>query len=322
MSAIPVIPIGNIYAPPWMCVSPSIAGYQDIESAVSLPTGDVLGRLNAVSVAAASVQLGSTTNGQTITLDGDYDFLVREMQFCVFPVADEAFEPTDLRVRIRDAFGWLVTSDFVYCQNLCGVLPMIWGLKRNGVITFDFQNVNATDAINVQVVLKGWKRQACPGKPAIVSPYVPMYKRYFVPPGSGMELADFEYYVTFTATGAGDLLRVPIRTDEDADFLWRGLQGDWNTATNDVAVVGNVGLRFYDSTSVPLSVTGTTNPWNSSNVGQFRESLLSSGGGNVAPMYPEILIPKGGTAEVDLSFGAAATVRLSLRGLKVYKEGQ
>ena len=36
--------------------------------------------------------------------------------------------------------------------------PMIWGLKRNGNLTFDFQNVNATNAISVQVVLKGWKR--------------------------------------------------------------------------------------------------------------------------------------------------------------------
>jgi hypothetical protein len=307
------LPIGNIYAPPWFCVSPSIAGYEDISHDVDLPT---------VSVAAASIQLGTPANGQTLSLDGDYDFLVREIQFCVFPVADETFEPSDLRVRIRDAFGRLVTSDFVYAQNLCGVLPMVWGLKRNGFLTFDFQNVNASNAIQVQTVLRGWKRRACPGKPALISPYVPMYKRYAVPTDKGIELDDFEYYNTFTATEAGDLLRVPIQTDNDADFLWRGLQGDWNTANNDVAVVGNVGLRFYDQNSVALSVTGTTNPWNSPSVGQFRESLLSSGGGGVAPMYPEILIPKNGTVEVDLSFGAAATVRLSLRGLKIYREGQ
>jgi hypothetical protein len=311
LSAI-TLPIGNIYAPPWMCVSPSIAGYEDITYYVDLPT---------VTIPASTVQLGTTSNGQTLSLDGDFDFLVTEMQFCVFPVADETFQPTDLRVRIRDAFGRLVTSDFVYAQNLCGSLPMIWGLKRNGNLTFDFQNVNATNAISVQVVLKGWKRRACPGMPARISPYVPMYRRYAVPIQKGVELEDFEYYNTFTSTGAGDLLRVPIRTDNDADFLWRGIQGDWNTANNDVAVVGNVGLRFYDPNSVALSVTGTTNPWNSPNVGQFRESLLSSGGGGVAPMYPEILIPKNGTVEVDLSFGAAATVRLSLRGLKVYREG-
>ena len=303
-------PIGNIYAPPWMCVSPAIAGYEDIQFDLDLPL---------VTIPASTVQLGSPTNGQQLAMDHDYDFLVRELQFPVFPVSDESFEPTDLRVRIRDAYGRLVTSDFVWAQNLCGALPIIWGLKKSGVLTFDFQNVNADNAIQVQPVLRGWKRRACPGKPAIVSNYIPMYRRYSVPQGQGIILEDFEYYFTFTSTGAGDLLRIPLQTDNDADFLWRGIQGDWNTANNDVAVVGNVGLRFYGPNGVSLSVTGLGNPWNSPNVGQFRESILSSGGGMVAPMYPEILVRAGGVIEVDVSFGAAETVRFSLRGMKIYK---
>jgi hypothetical protein len=305
------LPIGNIYAPPWMCVSPAVAGYEDIEFDLDLPT---------VTIPPSTIQLGSPTNGQQLQLDQENDFLVRELQFPVFPVADESFEPTDLRVRIRDPFGRLVTSDFVWAQNLCGALPMIWGLKKAGVLTFDFQNLNTTNAISVQPVLRGWKRRACPGKPAIVSKYVPMYRRYSVPQGQGYKLEDFEYYFTFTQTGAADLLRIPLQTDNDADFLWRAVQGDGNTESNDVAVVGNVGLRFYDPNGVSLSVTGLTNQWNSPNVGQFRESILSSGGGMPAPLYPEILVRAGGVIEVDISFGAAETVRFSLRGMKVYRE--
>jgi hypothetical protein len=313
------LPIGNIYAPPWMCLSPGIANYDDVEFDIDLPS---------VTVAANSIQLGTPTNFQTLTLDADYDFLCREIQFVVFPPA-VSVQPSDLRVRIRDAFGRLVTSDFVQVQNLNGVLPFIWGLKLGGVLTFDFQNVNAAHAISVQTVLKGWKRKSCPGKPALVSPYVPMYKRYSVPIDQGVKLEDFEYYFTFTATAAIDRLRIPLQTDQDADFLWRAQQGDWNTSSNDVAVVGSVGLLFYDPTETPISggpnpekgTNGLINPWGSFNVGQFRESILSSGGGNAAPMYPEILIKAGGVVSVDLSFGGPATVRFSLRGMKIYREG-
>jgi hypothetical protein len=314
-------PIGNIYAPPWMCVSPMIAGYDDIEFDIDL-SGGQLGVNNppVVNVPANTVQLGTATNGQQLQLDSDYDFLVREFQFVVFPPTDAVVQPSDLRVRIRDGFGRLVTSDFVQVQNLNGQLPIVWANKKGGVITFDFQNVSGS-TIAVQPVLKGWKRMPCPGKPAIPTAYVPMYKRYAYPLGQGVKLEDFEYYFTFTQAAAGDLLKIPLQTDNDADFLWRAEQGDFNTANNDVAVVGNVGIRFYDSNGVALSIAGLTCPWGSQNVGQFRESILSSGGGRPAPIYPEILVPRGGVIEVDLSFGAAATCRFSLRGVKVYREG-
>jgi hypothetical protein len=301
-----IFPVGNIYAPPWMSISPSIAGYTDIEFDIDLPT--------------VTVQPSSILSNQTLQLDGDYDFLVREIQFVVFPVADESFEPSDLRARIRDPFGRLITSDFIQVQNLNGALAIVWGLKRQGQVTFDFQNVNAENAISVQTILKGWKRKISPGAPAIRSPYVPMYRRYALPIDQGVHLEDYEYPFTFTASGPGDLLRVPLPIEDQADFLWRGITGDFNSINNDVAVVGSVGLRFYDYTGTPLSIVGLTNPWGSPNVGQFRESILSSGGGRPAPMYPEILIPKGGAAEVDLSFGAAATVRFSLRGMNIYRE--
>jgi len=148
-----------------------------------------------------------------------------------------------------------------------------------------------------------------------------MYRRYSVPLGQRVKLEDYEYYFTFTSTGIGDLLRIPLQTDNDADFLWRGIQGDWNNLNNDVAAVGDVGLCFRDPTGVALSTTGLLNSWASPNCGQFRESILSSGGGRPAPIFPEILIPRGGVVEVDISFGAAQTVRFSLRGMKIYSEG-
>ena len=297
-----------------------IAGYDDIEFDIDLSGGPLAtNNPHVVTVPASTVQLGTATNGQQLQLDSDYDFLVREIQFAVFPPASSV-QPSDLRVRIRDGFGRLVTSDFVQVQNLNGVMPMVWGLKKGGVLTFDFQNVNSTTAITVQPVLKGWKRMACPGKPAIPTAYVPMRRRYAYPLGQGIKLEDYEYYYTFTQAAAVDLLKIPLQTDNDADFLWRGIQGDFNTANNDVAVVGSVGLRYYSADGVAMSVTGLVCPWGSPNVGQFRESILSSGGGRPGPMYPEILVPRGGVVEVDLSFGAAATCRFSLRGVKIYRE--
>lgn len=309
--ASPAFKIGNIYAPPFFALSPSLAGYDDIEFDLDLP---------AVTIPAASVVLASPTNGQQLLLDSDYDYLVREFQFVVLPVADVSYQPSDLRVRIRDVFGRLVTSDFVQVQNLNGPQAIVWGLKKGGTVQFDFQNVNASESITVQPVFKGWKRKACPGKPAISNDYVPMRQRYARPINPGAALQDFEYYFTFTSTGAQDLLRQPLQTDSDADFLWRGTQGDWNCINNDVAAVGSVGLTFYTPDGRRMTVQGTTNPWGSGNVGQFRESILSSGGGMYAPQYPEILIPKNGVIEVDISFGGAATLRFSLRGLKVYRE--
>jgi hypothetical protein len=306
------LPIGNIYAPPWMCVSPSIAGYQDLEFDISLPAATSQNAPTGIAVAAASFSVGNT-----LQLDNDYDYLIREMWFVVLPSTGLTYQPSDLRVRIRDTEARLVTSDYVQAQNLCGPLPIIWGLKRGGVVTFDFYNTNSANAMNVVVILKGWKRQACPGVPAFKSNYAPMFSRYADPIDKTVRLEDYEYYFTFTATGASDLLRLPLQTDNDADFLWRGVQGDWSTANNDVSVLSNAALTFYIGNNY-LNQAPNTVPWGSANAGEMREVLLSNGGGAPMPIYPEIRIPRGGIAQLDVSFAGAATVRLSLRGLKVY----
>lgn len=291
---------GNILAPPWMGWTPVLPGIRDIERDIDLPL--------------VTVPANSIVRGQPLAIDTDGDFLAREMQFVVF-VTDGAVQPGAIRVRIRDGAGRLITTDFISILDLNGPMFPMLPLCKGSVLIIDYQNVGSTTA-TVWLLFKGYQRSQCADQSSFTPNYTPMYKRYSVP--AAADIDDFEYPFTFTSTGAGDLLRIPLQTDNDADFLWRGLTGDWNTANNDVAVVGNVGLTFYDPQQVRLGQVGLTTPWNSPNAGLFRELVLPSGGGRVSPQWPEIFIPRGGVLLVDISFGAAETVRFSLRGVKLY----
>jgi hypothetical protein len=184
------------------------------------------------------------------------------------------------------------------------------------IVDFFNANTNRETAQTVWMIIKGWKRTSCSDPTEAAQPYTPMYSRYAAPDGSDVD--DFEYPFTFVNTGAGNLLQQPLRTDNDAEFIWSAIAGDWNTANNDVATVGDVMLTFYDVDEVPLNVRGLINPWGALGQGIFRECTLSSGGGRPVPFYPSIVIPRGGVVLVDVSFGGAATVRFSLRGKKVY----
>lgn len=306
-SGAPGVPrFGNMYAPPWMGFSPILKGIRDIEHDLDLPPVTVSGG-------------GGLSRNNALPVDNDADFLVREIQFEVTATV-VGVAPSDIRVRIRDGEGRLFTSDFVPILDLIGPLVPPWPLRRGSVLLIDFLNLNANveSSATVWLVLKGWKRKLCPEDPfELAVPYVPMYRR-FTQPDAVNDLEDFEYPFTFVSSGVGDLLKVPLQTDNDADFLWRGITGDWNTAANDVAVVGQVGLTFYDVDGVPLIQAPLINPWGSLTSGLFRESVLASGGGRPAPFFPEILIPRGGVVQLDLSFGSVQTVRFSLRGVKVY----
>jgi hypothetical protein len=299
-------PFGNMYAPPWFGFSPVLKGIRDMEYDLDLPP--------------VNVPAGGFSRGNQLPVDADADYLVREIQFMVSASEGTPPAPGDLRVRIRDGDGRLLTTDFVPILDLNGPFAVPWPLRRGCVLLIDYQNTSGAveSACSIWMLLKGWKRILCPGDPLEApSPYTPMYKRFTEPDGVN-DLEDFEYPFTFTATAAGDLLKMPLQTDNDADFLWRGITGPWNTAANPVPCVGSVALTFYDTWGVPLNQTQLLNPWGSLVAGQFRESVLSSGGGRPAPFFPEILIPRGGVVQVDLSFGAAATVSFSLRGMKVY----
>jgi hypothetical protein len=301
---------GNPYAPPWMGFTPILKGIRDLDYDLDLP---------AVSVPANSFLMANVqANVGVLVCDGDTDYLVREFQFVVTTSSGSPIQASDIRVRIRDGKGRLFTSDFIPIADLSGPLCPPWPVDRGSVLLIDYQNINASWAETVWLVLKGWKRYQCPGDPTEIIPsYTPMYRKY-PQPQPGQEFEDFEYPFTFTQTGAVDLQRVPLQTDNDADFWWCGIAGDFNTANNDVAVVGSVGITFYDAVGLPMMQAGLINPWNSPLGLLFRESVFSSGGARPAPIYPAIWIPRGGVVSADFSFGQAATLRFSLRGKKVY----
>jgi hypothetical protein len=308
MSSSPFPPFGNIYAPPWLGFSPVLKGIRDQEYDLPLPP---------VAVPSGAPPSGGFSRGNQLPVDADSDFLVRELQFVVVAAGEVSPAPGSLRVRIRDGDGRLFTSDFVPILDIIGPLVPAWPLRRGAVLIVDYQNLGSSSA-TVVMLLKGWKRKLCPGDPLeLAAPYTPMYRR-FLEPDADNDLEEFAYPFTFTQPGAGDLLKQPLQTDNDADFLWRGLTGDWNTSNNDVATVGNVGLTFYDVDGVPVVQAPLQNSWGAKTCGGFRETILANGGGRPSPQWPEILIPRGGLLQLDLSFGAAGTVRFSLRGMKVY----
>jgi hypothetical protein len=323
-------PFGNPLAAPFMPVSPEVAGVRDTEwdmtipnlgtlvSAFTIPAG-----VQPLAIAAASTVLATPNNGQQMPMDADYDYLCREIQFVIQDADTSLMLPSDLRIRIRDGNGKLFTTDFCYASDLNGPLAIPWALKRGSVLNFDLQNANATQNItSLFITLKGWKRAICPEQEAVSSGYIPLRRRFTTDPTllSGAELEDYEYPFTFTSAVMAALLKLPLQTDNDADFLWRGLAGDWNNPANDVTTVGNVVLAFYDPNGTPLgsfpfTFAGFPQPVR----GMLRECILSNGGGAPNPMYPEIFIPRGGVPQVDVYFADAETVRFSLRGLKVYK---
>ena len=295
-------PMSNMWAPAWMGFSPVLANLRDYEFAADLPP---------IAVAAQAYSLGNR-----LQIDGDADFLVREIQFAVIAAEAAVLEASDIRVRLRSGDGRMLITDFMPIVDLNGPMVPPWPLRRGSVVLVDYYNANTLGSQTVWMVLKGWKRNPCNDPTEAPQPYVPMYSRYPAP--KTLDTDDFEYPFTFTAAGPIDLLKQPLRTDNDADFLWSAVSGDWNTANNDVATVGNCAMVFYDIDEVPLCTTGVLNPWASGSAGIFRESTLSSGGGRPVGFYPSIFIPRGGIVQVDLSFGGAATVRFSLRGQKIY----
>jgi len=298
---------GNPYAPPWMGFTPVLQGIRDVEWDVDLPPYTV--------PASTIVSANANNPSLQLSIDGDADFLCREIQFVV--TAGASTLPSDLRVRIRDGAGRLFTSDFIPITDLNGPLVPPWPLKHGTVVYFDYQNINGVTAITVWAVLKGWKRTTCAGDTTILQPpYTPMYATY-PKPKSDEEFEDFEYGWTFTFAGAAYQPKYPLITDNDADFWWCGLAGDWNTANNDVATVGSVQLVFYDPVSLPMMQTNLQSAWNPSG-GLFRESIFSSGGGRPQPHFPAVFIPRGSGPSVDISVGQACTIRFSLRGYKVY----
>jgi len=313
-------PLGNIYAPPWVPFSPVVPGVCDTEFENTVP--QVQG--TSITVLHGGVpQLGQQNSNQRLSISSDSDEVVREIQVLFLQPVGGVVNPSDLRVRLRDGDGRLITSDYVYAVDLSGPLCPGLTLRRGTVMLVDLVNFNAAVDLKVQLIFKTVKRTNCDTTESILTPYMPLYRRYSKP-GPGEEFHDCEFPFEFVSTGINDLTRIPLLVDNDADFLWRGITGDWNIPANPVSPVGNVALTFYDPNGtalVKVPTGGIQTPWNSQLAGMFRECLLSNGA-KLAPQFPEIRIPAGGGLDADISFGAATTLRFSLRGVKVYTECQ
>jgi hypothetical protein len=305
-------PVGNAYAPPWMCFSPQLPNFRDEEFDIDLP--------------AVTVLAGVTTGPLNLAFDSDADYLVRELWFVVLPTSGAPINPQDLRVRVRDGDGRLVTSDFVYANDLCGPLVPVWAIRRGSVISVEYSNQGA-QTIVVQWVIRGVKRFPCQN---VASPILPAYKpmRYQYPPApAGKVYRDFEYVFEFDNTLAANNVqqRIPLQTDNDADFLWRGVMGQWFTQNNTAfPTTGAVAVNIYGPDGLALSQLGIATPWVALQTGLVRELVFPNGGGRLAPQYPEIKIPSGGILQMDLSFftGVTTVFRFSLRGVKVYGVGE
>jgi hypothetical protein len=307
-------PFKNILAPPWMGVTPLVAGVSDIEWDLSA---------GPYNVPLGTTVLGTPTNNQQFQLDGDYDYIVRAIQIIIpQPGTGPINPPGNIRIRIRDGNGRMFTTDFVYAIDINGPLAIPWALRRGSVLTYDFQNVDVSnDVVDMQVVLIGHKRAPCPGQAELRSDYRPA-RRLYSPEAveliKGGDVEDFEYPFSFTSTGQAAMLKVPLQTDNDADFIWRGIAGPINDVGD--TQTGNVVLRFYDMNNTPLGSFPFLPPWLSQPVGGILRECILSDGYAPNPMATDIIIPRGGITSVDIYFANAQTVAFSLTGQKVYKE--
>lgn len=301
---------GNLTVPPWVPFSAQAHGFRDEEYDLDLP--------------AAAVPNASQLLSQVLPMEADADYFIRELWFIVLPTTSSAVQPTDLRVRIRDGDGHMFTNDFCYANDLSGTLCPPWPIRAGAVLIIDYENQNANTTIQVQMIVRGAKRRICENVAAdLPSLYKPM-RRQYPPPAPGEVHKDFAYPVEYdnlaVAPTLTNSLKFPIQMDNDADFLWRGLCGQWATRNNSLPTSGNVALTFYDANNLPFSQANLAEPWGG-NYGEQRENILTNGG-RIAPHYPEILVPRGGVILVDVSFGTLNDrVRFALRGVKVYREG-
>jgi hypothetical protein len=149
--------LGNIYAPPWVPFSPIVPGICDLEFDNTVP--QVPG--NSILVLHGGVpQLGQqeTNSNQRLQVSSDSDEVVREIQIIALQPFGGTINPSDLRVRLRDGDGRLITSDFVYAVDLCGPVCPGLSLRRGTVMLVDLVNMNAVTDLNVVLIFKTVKR--------------------------------------------------------------------------------------------------------------------------------------------------------------------
>ena len=304
---------GNIMVPPGVPFSPQVPGFRDEEIDLNLPAVTLVGT-DTVSLSNA------------LEIDADTDYFVRELRFTILPTTTAAIQPSDVRVRIRDGDGHMFTNDFCYANDLTGPLCPPWPIRAGAVLLIDYQNecANADTSIVVSLVLKGYKRRQCSNVAQPTdSGYKPMRYQY-PPPIDGEEYRDFTYpqrYDNIDAGGAAQLIKFPIQMDNDADFILRGVCGTWFTNKATYANTANISLTLYDANNLPWNALDVPEPWGGV-FGEVRELVLTNGG-RIAPMFPEMRIPRGSVILVDVTFGDIVQIfRFGLRGVKAYNKGE
>lgn len=117
--------------------------------------------------------------------------------------------------------------------------------------------------------------------------------------------------------------RFTLPTESDADFLWRGTCGMIMQTGGPVAAPQQFFLTFYDPNQIPLANTIQRPGQTPVTTGPACELVLSNGGGRMSPQFPEVFVPRSGVLQADLALlvPSDATVQFSLRGVKVYNEG-
>jgi hypothetical protein len=232
----------NLYAPEWMGFTPPVSGVSDIETDLMLP----------ISIASGATLSGS--NALQLAIGADADVLLREIRFLfTLPLGGSIL--TDLRVRLRDGDGNLVTSDYIYAADLAGSVGPVLGFRKGSVLLFEFQNVGV-GTINAQLIFKCIKRVPGPAVKVLPSPYTPLYRQYSTaPPGFHDEA--YSYYYEIPLTTALPALHFPLQTDNDAPFLWRASAGDGSALFANVTLYtpSDLALQSRQTVGIELPVT-------------------------------------------------------------------
>lgn len=320
---------GNLYAPIWAGVTPQLPGYCDVEF-----------DFDPIQV---TLSPGQTSYKNRIDVNADADYLCREI-YCA-PIggttigASGQVNPKDLKIRITDGDGNFITSDWITANDLTmPVGPGILPLRKGSTCFVDLWN-RGDGTLIVQMGFKGVKRFPCDSKQGPIPPFYPASARY-CNEQAGERFEDYEYYYEMS-NGANPFFppwtqnlqpqspnnvfrQFTLPTDDDADFLLRGITGMIMSSGSPVSQLGQeCFLTFYDPAIVPMAREVQRIGQVPVLAGPGAELVLSNGGGRMNPIFPEQRIPRGSTVSVDIGLTLDAStverVEFSLRGVKVYR---
>ena len=325
MSTLPVRPWStNMYAPKWATITQNLPGWCDVEF-----------DFNPLTITIAA---GAKSFKNIMQVDNDADYLTRELIALPIVGTEGTVNPQDLKYRLVDGDGQFITSDWVTLNDVNGpVGPAVLPLRKGSLPYVDIWN-QGTASVTLIVGFKGMKRVKCNTTQLDLPEFVPQSKRFCEPWAPGMWFEEYEYFFEFVngtlatvppwasnlqpQSPNNDFQQFPLRTDDDAGFLWRGTSGMIMSKGGPAPIPGEWFLRFYDVENVPLAKQVPRPNLLPSIAGPGAELVLSNGGGRMSPHYPEIYIPRGGVVAVDITLQTDATVsvQFSLRGVKVYGE--